>query len=155
MVRWTVTLISLLLFAVLLWIGIEHWREKDARVPNYHSIQVSRMHSEELVRGNGKEALPGKKAQLFLHVWIYDPAAPENRGAQLIQNSVTVILGKHQVPIGVEKGVYGMKEGGKRRLLIPSILSEGSFLEGNVPVPKDAILLVEAELTSVSEGENS
>jgi FKBP-type peptidyl-prolyl cis-trans isomerase len=58
------------------------------------------------------------------------------------------VLGQGSVIRGWDVGIAGMKEGGKRRLIIPSDMAYGP--EGNPPViPPSAPLVFDVELVKV------
>lgn len=62
----------------------------------------------------------------------------------------TFTLGAGQVIKGWDLGVAGMKEGGKRKLIIPAGLAYGSQAIGNV-IPANSTLVFEVELVKVQK----
>lgn len=56
----------------------------------------------------------------------------------------TFRLGANEVIAGWEDGVYGMKVGGRRQLIIPPHLGYGA--QGDGPIPPDAVLIFDVTL---------
>lgn len=69
-----------------------------------------------------------------------------NHGAQ----GFSFTLGAGQVIKGWDQGLVGMKEGGKRKLLIPAALAYGSQAVGGV-IPANSDLVFEVELLKVQK----
>jgi FKBP-type peptidyl-prolyl cis-trans isomerase len=76
---------------------------------------------------------------------VFDASA--NHGSQ----GFTFPLGAGQVIKGWDMGVAGMKEGGKRKLVIPAGLAYGNQAIGNV-IPANSTLIFEVELVKVQKG---
>jgi FKBP-type peptidyl-prolyl cis-trans isomerase FkpA len=77
----------------------------------------------------------------------YSASAADHKGAQFETGSFAFTLGTGTVIAGWDQGLVGMKVGGKRSLSIPSSLAYGS--SGRAPIPPNAGLLFEVELTKV------
>lgn len=75
---------------------------------------------------------------------VFDASA--NHGS----TGFTFSLGAGQVIQGWDQGIVGMKEGGKRKLVIPPGLAYGSQSIGNV-IPANATLIFEVELLKVEK----
>ena len=109
------------------------------------------MQKIDTVTGTGKEATAGATAVVHYTGWLYDPAAPSQRGAQF-DSSVgrepfSFQLGGGQVIKGWDEGVQGMKVGGKRTLIVPPDMGYGA--SGMGPIPANATLTFEVELLDV------
>ncbi len=106
----------------------------------------------DTVVGKGAEAGLGNQVEVHYTGWLYDPAASNGRGKQF-DSSVgrdvfSFQLGAGRVIKGWDKGVMGMKVGGKRTLIIPAELGYGKRGAGGV-IPPDAILVFDVELLGV------
>ncbi|MBL0143026.1 MAG: FKBP-type peptidyl-prolyl cis-trans isomerase [Betaproteobacteria bacterium] len=103
--------------------------------------------------GEGKLAEKEKAVLVHYTGWIYDPKAPDHKGAQF-DTSVgratpfSFLIGRGRVIKGWDEGVPGMKEGGKRTLIIPPAMGYGDKGAGGV-IPPNATLLFEVELITV------
>lgn len=105
----------------------------------------------DTVTGTGKEALAGSTAVVNYTGWLYEPAAPQQHGAQF-DSSVgrepfSFELGAGRVIQGWDDGVQGMKVGGKRTLIVPASMGYGD--SGAGPIPPNATLIFEVELLEV------
>jgi FKBP-type peptidyl-prolyl cis-trans isomerase len=105
------------------------------------------MKIEELVQGNGDEAVAGKKVSVHYTGTLTDGSKFDSsldRGRPF-----DFPLGGGRVIKGWDQGVAGMKVGGKRRLTIPPELAYGE--RGFPPViPPNSTLVFEIELLAVS-----
>lgn len=107
--------------------------------------------------GSGAEAKAGDRVKVHYTGWLWqaDGAAAEGgkAGARFDSSHdrnqpFSFHLGKGEVISGWDKGVAGMKVGGKRRLLIPADMGYGARGAGGV-IPPNATLLFEVELLGV------
>jgi FKBP-type peptidyl-prolyl cis-trans isomerase FkpA len=106
----------------------------------------------DLTPGAGAEIKSGQNALVHYTGWLYDAAAPENKGKQF-DSSVggepfDFPLGGGRVIPGWDQGVVGMKVGGKRRLVIPPELAYGNAGAGGV-IPPGATLVFDVELVEI------
>ena len=103
--------------------------------------------------GSGTTATAGKQVTVHYTGWLYDPKASDKHGKKFDSSRdrgepFEFALGKGAVIKGWDKGVVGMKVGGKRKLTIPPDLAYGP--DGHPPViPQNATLVFEVELVDV------
>jgi foldase protein PrsA len=95
---------------------------------------------EDVVVGNGDEAVPGSKVNVKYSLYLED-------GKLLQESEFAFVLGRDSIIPGWHAGVVGMKVGGKRNLTIPP--SYGYGAQGNGDVPPNATLFFEIELLGV------
>jgi FKBP-type peptidyl-prolyl cis-trans isomerase len=107
----------------------------------------------DLVPGKGAEIKSGQTALVHYTGWLYDAAAPENKGKKF-DSSVggepfEFPLGAGSVIAGWDQGVVGMMVGGKRRLVIPPEMGYGSRGAGQGLIPPGATLVFDVELVEI------
>ncbi len=104
------------------------------------------MKTEDLVVGTGAEAKVNDRVSVHYTGWLadgtkFDSSLDRNRPFEFV-------LGQGEVIEGWDKGVVGMKVGGKRKLTIPPQLGYGPEGAGGV-IPPNATLMFEVELLAV------
>lgn len=102
---------------------------------------------KELKEGRGPEAVLHAKVTVHYTGWLEDGTkfdSSVDRGTPF-----AFTLGTGEVIPGWDMGVGGMKVGGKRQLVIPSVLAYGKEGAGGV-IPPDATLKFEVELIAVT-----
>ena len=112
---------------------------------------VKSLEKIDVVVGTGAEAVNGKMVTVHYTGWLYSETAAANHGAQFDssrgRNPITFPLGVGAVIEGWDRGLLGMKVGGKRTLIIPPNLAYGS--DGRGAIPPNAALVFDVELMSI------
>ncbi|MDD5057024.1 MAG: FKBP-type peptidyl-prolyl cis-trans isomerase [Sideroxydans sp.] len=103
--------------------------------------------------GEGAEAKSGQQVSVHYTGWLYDAAAPDNKGKKFDSSRdrgqpFGFPLGGGRVIKGWDVGVAGMKVGGQRTLIIPANMGYGARGAGNV-IPPNATLVFDVELLGV------
>jgi peptidylprolyl isomerase len=98
------------------------------------------LESADLIEGTGTEAVPGDNVTVQYVLATYS-------SGKVIQSSWTsgpfaFTLGAGQVIPGWDKGVVGMKVGGRRELIIPPSLGYGASSPGAGIAPNDTLVFV-------------
>ncbi|SFW34190.1 FKBP-type peptidyl-prolyl cis-trans isomerase [Nitrosovibrio sp. Nv17] len=111
---------------------------------------------KDVAMGTGEEAVIGKVAEVHYTGWLYDASAPEHKGKQFDSSRsrgvpFSFLLGAGRVIKGWDRGVTGMKVGGRRILVVPPGMAYGAQGAGKV-IPPDATLIFDVELLGLSEG---
>jgi len=105
--------------------------------------------------GQGAELRKGVFAVLHYTGWIYDAGAPESKGKRYISSRdrgepLSYVYGYERAIRGLERGMQGMRVGGKRTIVIPPKLG---YQEPKHPYPADvppgSALIFEVELLNV------
>ncbi len=105
---------------------------------------------DDIVTGSGPEATAGQSVLVHYTGWLFDEAAPNQRGRKFDSSKdrgdpFEFDLGAGMVIRGWDEGVQGMKAGGTRVLTIPAELGYGARGAGGV-IPPNAKLVFEVEL---------
>lgn len=114
--------------------------------PQKETKKMTELKIEDLVVGTGREVKAGDTVVMNYLGTLTDGTkfdSSYDRGLPF-----TTQIGVGQVIQGWDKGVPGMKIGGKRRLSIPSALAYGSRGAGAV-IPPDSDLIFEVELVDI------
>ena len=114
---------------------------------------------EDLQIGDGRTATPGKEVAVHYTGWLFDTNTDPNslceaKGGQFdssIERGMPfqVILGQGRVIQGWEEGLIGMKENGKRCLVIPPNMGYGNRAVGGGLIPANSTLIFEVILLGV------
>ena len=148
--RIVVGLIALLLIASIAYLALSsnnQPQEQEGPPEIDQNIQTittaSGLQYQDISAGAGNEANPMDQVTVHYTGWLedgtkFDSSVDRNQPYQFT-------LGTGNVIQGWDEGVAGMKEGGKRRLIIPPALGYG---EGGSPpvIPPNATLIFDVEL---------
>jgi FKBP-type peptidyl-prolyl cis-trans isomerase FkpA len=141
----TKTMTRLLLAILILSFGMSVRAAADAKVAN-GTAQPKGLKIEELKKGTGAVAESGKTVSVNYTGWLTDGKKFDSSFDH--GQPFEFRLGTGQVIPGWDKGVAGMKVGGKRKLIIPPDLGYGANGAGGV-IPPNATLVFEVELLAV------
>jgi peptidylprolyl isomerase len=100
-----------------------------------------RLEKEDIVRGKGKAAKPGDRI-LVQYVGVSFSTGEEFDASWDTGQPFGFFLGAGEVIPGWDRGIVGMKEGGRRKLTIPPELAYGA--EGSPPdiAPNETLVFV-------------
>ncbi len=109
--------------------------------------------SQDLEPGAGVAVAAGQTAVVHYTGWLWDAAAPDNKGRKFDSSrdhgdTFAFRVGGGEVIRGWDQGVEGMRIGGKRRLVIPPDLGYGARGAGGV-IPGGATLVFDVELMGI------
>jgi peptidylprolyl isomerase len=103
----------------------------------------------DIVVGTGAEALTGAQADVRYVGALYDGGTEfDSSWSRSPQETLPVPLGQGGVIPGFEQGILGMREGGRRQVVIPGDLAYGP--QGRPPIPPDATLVFVIDLVRVT-----
>lgn len=103
----------------------------------------------EIKQGTGAEVTNGSKVAMYYKGWLSDGTMFDKSRANAdgTQQPFMFTIGAHEVIPGLEEGVYGMKVGGTRRVIIPPALAYGE--KGNDAIPPNSLLIFDIQLIAV------
>lgn len=120
---------------------------------DYPGGRVDELLRVDLVEGKGTLARAGDDVVVHYTGWLYAQDATDQRGEKFDSSldrgdPFRFTLGQGRVIRGWDEGVAGMREGGRRLLLIPPEFAYGARGAGRV-IPPYASLVFEVELLEV------
>lgn len=107
---------------------------------------VTELEIKDLKVGKGAVAEAGKKVTVHYTGWLTDGKKFDS--SRDTKEPFSFNLGAGQVIQGWDKGVAGMKVGGKRKLVIPPSMGYGARGAGGI-IPPNATLVFDVELLGV------
>ncbi len=117
--------------------------------------KVDKLIKKDLKEGTGKKVEQEDQVSVHYTGWLFDASRKDRKGKKFDSSHedgkpLKFKLGTGQVIEGWEYGLYGMKEGGVRRLYIPADKAYGD--EGvNDVIPPGADLIFEVKLVDVDK----
>lgn len=113
-------------------------------------VPITELTTEDLVVGTGREAQKGDTVVMEYIGWVATKSkADPFDESRLHDTPFEFVLGQGEVIEGWERGIPGMKVGGKRKLTIPSDMGYGAAGGANGKIPPNAALIFEVELLDV------
>ena len=108
----------------------------------------------DLEPGSGKTVGLRSGALVFYTGWLYDGCKPDLKGAQFDSNMgqsapFSLLVGTGKVIKGWDEGLMGMKEGGKRLLIIPPDKAYGARDVGGGRIPANSTLVFEVQVAQI------
>jgi FKBP-type peptidyl-prolyl cis-trans isomerase FkpA len=94
--------------------------------------------------GDGKAVAAGNSVTINYRGWLTD--GREFDETYKTGKAFTFQEGGTGVIEGLSQAIFGMKEGGQRRLIIPPTVGYGAA--GKDPIPPDAMMIFDVELVS-------
>jgi FKBP-type peptidyl-prolyl cis-trans isomerase FkpA len=113
---------------------------------------------KDVAPGKGDKTVAFRTPVLVSYTgWLYDPCAKDFKGEKFDSSEGRAtpfgfIVGAGKVIKGWDEGLPGMKEGGKRTLVIPSAMAYGPAGAGGGRIPPDATLVFDIEVITILGG---
>lgn len=105
---------------------------------------ADRLYVQDLAVGSGAEATSGKQLRMRYTGWLRTGTQFDSNTSA---NGFGFVLGVGEVIEGWDRGVAGMRVGGRRRLVFGSQYGYGP--RGSGPIPGNATLVFDVELVSI------
>jgi FKBP-type peptidyl-prolyl cis-trans isomerase len=118
------------------------------KIPKQTGSPPKTLKVEDLITGKGPAAKSGDKISVRYVGVLYDNNKEFDSSWKRGKAPFQLTLGQGQVIQGWDKGLVGMKVGGRRRLTIPPDLAYGA--QGQPPtIPANATLVFDVDLTKI------
>lgn len=120
-----------------------------------HAAQAAPQNQLKIIdvkRGTGAVAKAGQSVTVHYTGWLYEHGIKGKKFDSSVDRGspFTFALGNGDVIPGWDKGVAGMKVGGKRTLIIPPDLGYGAGGTPDGTIPPNATLIFDVELLGVN-----
>ena len=105
----------------------------------------------DIVAGTGADVKVDTKVAIYYKGYLtngtlFDQSRLDKPGGKL--QPLIFTEGEHKVVIGLEQGIFGMKVGGTRRIIIPPAYGYGANPPQGSGIPANAILIFDIELVA-------
>lgn len=105
------------------------------------------------VQGTGPETRRAQFVVIDYEAWVFDPSAPDMKGLKFDSTKdrgypLSVLLGVNRMIPGMDRGIAGMRAGGRRTLVIPPRMGYGDRKAFGI-VPPNSTLIFDIELHDV------
>jgi peptidylprolyl isomerase len=122
--------------------------DKKPKVPKGQGDPPSKLVAQDLIVGKGKAAKAGDTVTVRYVGVLFDDGKEFDASWNRPGKAFDVPLGQGAVIPGWDQGIVGMKQGGRRKLIIPPDLAYGA--QGYPPdIPPDATLIFDIDLKKV------
>jgi FKBP-type peptidyl-prolyl cis-trans isomerase FkpA len=119
--------------------------------PPESTVQPQFKITDELVGTGAVTAAKGSTLTVYYSGYLYNDSVTDKKGVRFDSlrtgSAFSVKLGDNKVIAGWEQGLLGVKEKGKRTLVIPASLAYGSNAQPNIPA--NSALIFDIEVKSV------
>ncbi len=96
--------------------------------------------------GTGNEVKAGSKVAIYYKGWLTNGTLfdQSRAGSDGKLQPLIFTVGNHEVVVGMEQDMVGMKVGGVRRMIIPPAAGYGANAQG--PIPANSVMVFDVEL---------
>ncbi|HEV2891161.1 MAG TPA: FKBP-type peptidyl-prolyl cis-trans isomerase [Frankiaceae bacterium] len=117
--------------------------------PSIPPTKPTKLQQTDLVVGTGETAIPGKTLTVR-YVGVHYDGKEFDSNFEPGESTISFVLGNERVIPGWDQGLIGMREGGRRQLVIPPELGYGAA--GSGPIGPNETLVFVVDLISVDAG---
>lgn len=142
-------IIALIILAAVLIFACSGTKEasKDQKEAVVYETTASGLRFLDLVPGTGKKPSFGNRVKIHIIGKLENGTVLENSYEE--EGPIEFTIGDGEAIMGIEEGLLMMRQGGKRRLVIPPELAYGRRGVGE-QIPPNATLIIDVELLSVN-----